>query len=219
MNEIPGLSDRIRKLLDAKNLAREQALGRSRTLIRHCALAIRAVHRGERELALAQLGEARSEARALREELGSYPDLYFAGYCQDSLKEFAEASIVSALVAGEPMPAPEEIGVELAPYLNGLGEAAGELRRHCLDVIRLGNPEEAERLLGLMDEIYALLVTLDYPDALTGNLRRTTDMVRGVTERTRGDLTLSLRLEDTQKALGVLRAKLGDPDANPKPAP
>ncbi|MGA2820149.1 MAG: haloacid dehalogenase [Anaerolineales bacterium] len=219
MNEIHGLSDRIRELLDAKNLARERALERSRTLVRHCALAIRAVHRGERPLALAQLGEARTQAQALREELGAYPDLYFAGYCQDSLKEFAEASIVSALVAGERLPAPEEIGVEPAPYLNGLGEAAGELRRRCLDVIRLGNAEEAERLLGLMDEIYALLVTLDYPDALTGNLRRTTDMVRGVTERTRGDLTLSLRLEDTQRALGALQAKLGDPEAGPQPKP
>jgi len=217
MNEIPGLSDRIRKLLDAKNLAREQALERSRTLIRHCALAIRAVHRGERQQALTQLGEAQNQARALREDLAAYPDLYFAGYCQDSLKEYAEASIVTALVAAERLPGPEEIGVELAPYLNGLGEAAGELRRRCLDVIRLGNPVEAERLLGLMDEIYALLVTLDYPDALTGNLRRTTDMVRGVTERTRGDLTLSLRLEDTQEALAALRAKLDEGKINPRP--
>ena len=217
MTEIHALSDRMRELLDAKNLARERALERSRTLIRHCALAIRAVHRGEHELASAQLDEARAQARALQEELTPYPDLYFAGYSQDALKEFAEASLVSALVAGERVPSPEAIGVELAPYLNGLGEAAGELRRRCLDVIRLGNAAEAERLLGLMDEIYALLVTLDYPDALTGNLRRTTDMVRGVTERTRGDLTLSLRLEDTQRALGALRARLGGPGAKQEP--
>jgi translin len=217
MSEIHALSDRMRELLDAKNLARERALERSRILIRHCALAIRAVHRGEREPAASQLGEARAQARALREELSTYPDLYFAGYCQDALKEFAEASLVSALVAGEPLPGPEEIGVELAPYLNGLGEAAGELRRRCLDVIRLGNAAEAERLLGLMDEIYALLVTLDYPEALTGNLRRTTDMVRGVTERTRGDLTLSLRLEDTQRALSRLRARLDEHGTDQQP--
>jgi translin len=147
------------------------------------------------------LAEARQIVDAIRADLAPYPDLYHAGYTQDALKEYAEASIVYALVGGEPLPEPEAIGVEYAAYLNGLGEAAGELRRRCLDIIRHDHSEEAERLLGAMDDIYSLLVTVDYPDAITGGLRRTTDLVRGVTERTRGDVTTSLRQQRLQEAL------------------
>ncbi len=208
MEMLNTLGEEIRTRLEAKNRAREQALQHSRSIIRHSALAIRAVHRNERPLALEHLGQARSEAGTLREALAPYPDLYFAGYSQDALKELAEASIVYALVGGERLPSPDELQVDAAPYLNGLGEAAGELRRHCLDIMRSGESREAERLLTMMDDIYSLLVTLDYPDAITGNLRRTTDMVRGVTERTRGDLTLSLRLEATRLAAAELEERM-----------
>ncbi|MBI3359763.1 MAG: haloacid dehalogenase [Chloroflexi bacterium] len=201
MKNLDEIADYIRADFAAKNAARDQALGRSRTLIRHCANAIRAVHRDEREVAREHIEQARAIVEAIRADLAQYPDLYFTGYTQDALKEFAEATIVYAITAGEPLPTPGEIGVEHAAYLNGLGEAAGELRRRCLDIIRHDHSEEAERLLAAMDDIYALLVTVDYPDAITGGLRRTTDMVRGVTERTRGDLTTSLRQQRLQEAL------------------
>jgi translin len=201
MNTLDSIADRIRANFTAKNAARDAALERSRTLTRHCANAIRAVHRDERGLAQEHIALARDIAAAIRADLEPFPDLYHAGYTQDALKEFAEANIVYALVGGEPLPAPEEIGVEYAAYLNGLGEAAGELRRRCLDIIRHAHRDEAERLLAAMDDIYSLLVTVDYPDAITGGLRRTTDMVRGVTERTRGDLTTSLRQYQLQEAL------------------
>jgi translin len=211
MEMLNTLGEEIRAALEAKNHAREEALQHSRSIIRHAALAIRAVHRNERPLALEHIHQARSEAATLRETLAPYPDLYFAGYSQDALKELAEASIVYALVGGERLPSPDELQVDAAPYLNGLGEAAGELRRHCLDIMRSGRSREAERLLAMMDDIYSLLVTLDYPDAITGNLRRTTDMVRGVTERTRGDLTLSLRLEATRLAAAELEERMRKP--------
>ena len=201
MENLDAIAERIRENFTAKNAARDGALERSRTLIRHCANAIRAVHRDERDLAREHIAEARAIAEAIRADLGAYPDLYYAGYTQDGLKEFAEANIVYALAGGEDLPAPEAIGVEYAAYLNGLGEAAGELRRRCLDIIRHGHSDEAERLLAAMDDIYSLLVTVDYPDAITGGLRRTTDMVRGVTERTRGDITTSLRQYQLQEAL------------------
>ena len=201
MKNLEAIADPIRASLAAKNLARDRALERSRTLIRHCAHAIRAVHRDEREAAREHIGQARVVAESLRHDLAPFPDLYHAGYTQDALKEFAEANIVYAITGGEQLPAPEAIGVDHAAYLNGLGEAAGELRRRCLDIIRHDHSEEAERLLAAMDDIYALLVTVDYPDAITGGLRRTTDMVRGVTERTRGDLTTSLRQQRLQEAL------------------
>jgi translin len=201
MENLDQIADRVRANLAAKNAARDTALERSRTLIRHCANAIRAAHRNERAQAREHIAAAKEIVDAIRADLASYPDLYHAGYTQDALKEYAEAVIVYALVGNEPLPEPEAIGVEYAAYLNGLGEAAGELRRRCLDIIRHDHTEEAERLLEAMDDIYSFLVTVDYPDAITGGLRRTTDLVRGVTERTRGDITTSLRQYRLQEAL------------------
>ncbi len=190
--------------LERKNAARDKALLDTRKLIRQAALAIRALHRGDAEEA-GQLLEHGSEiVRQIREDLCSYPDLYWSGYVQDAQKEYAEASLVSALIAGRPPPAPDELNVELGPYLNGLGEAASEMRRYVLDVIRHGGAErhaDGERALAIMDDIYTALITVDFPDALTGGLRRTTDLVRGVLERTRGDLTMSLRQAQLEQAL------------------
>lgn len=201
MDNLEVIGDRIRQHLEEKNVARDAALQVSRTLIRHCANAVRAVHRDQRAEAQQHLQQARMLVHELRDRLADYPDLYHAGYTQDALKEFAEAHITYALIGGEALPDPESLGVEYAAYLGGLGEAAGELRRRTLDILRHGHSQEAERLLSAMDDIYGLLVTVDFPDAITGNLRRTTDMVRGVVERTRGDLTTSLQQAELKAAL------------------
>jgi translin len=208
MEKLESIGDHIRSYMEDKNAARDRALQVSRTLTRHCSKAIRAAHREERDLANEQLQEAKSLVQALKEDLASYPDLYHAGYTRSALKEFAEASIVYALLAGQPLPDPDELGVEYNAYLGGLGEAAGELRRRVLDILRHDHLEEAERLLDAMDDIYSLLVTIDYPDAITSNLRRITDMVRGVTERTRGDLTTSRRQFELKAALESVEKKL-----------
>jgi translin len=209
MDALESIGERIRQHLEEKNAARDLALQQSRTLIRHCANAIRAVHREEFPAAQEHLAEAQALAGALREGLASYPDLLHAGYTQDALKEYAEASIVFSLISGQALPVPEDLGVEYAAYLGGLGEAAGEMRRRVLDVLRHDSLDEAERLLSAMDDIYSLLVTVDFPDAITGNLRRTTDMVRGVVERTRGDLTTSVQQHDLKAALRAVEGKLG----------
>ncbi len=208
MEILDDISEKIRQTFDARTAARDQALAQTRTLTRHCANAIRAVHRDERELALQHLQDAKKIADGLRVDLAEYTDLYYAGYTQDALKEYAEANIVFALVANGPLPYPEELGLEHATYLQGLAEAAGELRRRCLDILRHGHSEEAERLLSLMDDIYAVLVTMDYPDAITGGLRRLTDIVRGVTERTRGDMTISLRQAKLEQSMRELEEML-----------
>jgi translin len=181
----------------------------SRSVIRHCSVAIRAVHRQEVEAAHKELQAARALVGELQELLVQYRDLYFAGYTQDALKEFAEANIFRSLVAQETLPDPDSLGIEYAAYLGGLGEAVGELRRRVLDCLRKDDFAEAERLLEIMDDIYGLLVTVDFPDAITGNLRRITDMVRGVTERTRGDLTTSLQQHELKIALRAVERKLG----------
>lgn len=208
MDRLDTIGDTIRRRLEDKNAARDRALQHSRTLIRHCSMAIRAAHREERAEAQSELQAAQVLQTELRQDLARYPDLYHAGYTQDALKEFVEASIVYALLAGEPLPEPEVLGVEDAAYLCGLGEAAGELRRRALDILRHDRLEEAERTLGIMDDIYGLLVTVDFPDAITGNLRRITDMVRGVVERTRGDLTTAAQQQSLKAALQTVEKKL-----------
>jgi translin len=201
MNKLDDIAERVRQAFDARTQARDQALAQARLLTRHCANAIRAVHRDEGETVQANLSVAQQIVEALRTKLVAYPDLYHAGYTQDALKEYAEAIIVAALVANSDLPGPEDLGLEYATYLQGLAEAAGELRRRCLDILRHGYSDEAERLLNQMDDIYAVLVTMDYPDAVTGGLRRLTDIVRGINERTRGDLTLSLRQQHLEQSL------------------
>lgn len=190
--------------LETKNAARDRALVDSRRVIRHAATAIRALHRGEFEPANQDLEAGRAMVTATRSQLAHFPDLYWAGYVQDAQKEFAEASIVAAMVQQRKIPGPSELGVEDAAYLNGMAEAASEMRRYVLDIIRSGRPEqmaEAERVLELMDDVYTNLTTVDFPDTITGGLRRTTDSLRAVLERTRGDLTVSLRQAQLERAL------------------
>jgi translin len=196
----------IASRLDEKNAARERALSASRQIIRHAANAIRALHRNEGDAADALFAEGQAKLSALNADLRErHADIYFSGYVQDAQKELAEAHLLRALVSGGALPSPAALGVEDAPYLNGLGEAASELRRHILDLLRRGGGREqaarAEHLLDTMDAVYSQLVTVDYPDALTNGLRRTTDLVRGVLERTRGDLTLTIRQIELEAAL------------------
>ncbi len=210
MQPIDEIAERIRKSFDARTAARDRALAQTRLLTRYCANAIRAVHREEFALAEENLAQARDLASSLQSELAPYADLFHSGYTQDALKEFAEASIVYALVRDEALPTPEALSLEHATYLQGLAEAVGELRRRSLDLLRLGHSQDAERLLGCMEDIYTVLVTMDYPDAITRGLRRLTDVARGVTERTRGDMTISLRQEQLERSLKRLEDKLAD---------
>lgn len=201
MENLSAIIERIHQTFEARTQARDRALIQARQLTRLCAHAIRAIHRDEVEEALAKLAEARMLVEGLRQDLAAEPTLYFAGYSQDAIKEYAEASITVALIRHLPLPEPEELGVEYETYLKGLAEVVGELRRRCLDLLRHGYTDEVERLLGYMDEIYAVLVTVDYPDAITMGLRRQTDLVRGILERTRGDLTISLRQDQLKQSM------------------
>jgi translin len=208
MEKLETIAEEIRKSFDARTAARDQALARARQLTRACSLAIRAAHRDDTEAVHAQLQETRKLADELRHALAAHPDLYYAGYTQDALKEYVEANVTCALIRNQPLQTPGELVVEPATYLNGLAEVIGELRRRTLDILRHGYSEEAERLLGYMDEIHSVLVSMDYPDAITNGLRRQTDLSRGIIEKTRGDITFSLRGEHLEQAIGKLSRQL-----------
>ena len=208
MDNLDSIAEKIRAEFTTKNAARDMTLGRSRELIRFCSLAIRATHREEFAEAEQLLATARDAAAHMKADIAAYPDLYYTGYTQDSLKELAEAYITYAIVNGRPLPTPDELGVDSAAYLNGLCEAASELRRRTLDIIRHGRTAEGERLLAAMDDVYGVLVTMDFPDAITGGLRRSTDALRAVLERTRGDLTNSLQQEKLLRELQAFEQRI-----------
>lgn len=199
--DLDAIRDALRSNLDAKHESREQGLPRCRNAIRLSANSIRAIHRGDALEAV----RLQKEARVLLDEaaaaMAHHPDVHHAGFFHDAAKEYAEARLTHALVFGLPLPAPEEVGVEAAAYLNGMGEAIGEVRRHLLDLMRRGELDRSEQLMDAMDEIYYLLITMDYPDAMTGGLRRTTDVARSIIERTRGDLSTTIIQHGLKSAL------------------
>jgi translin len=209
MDKLETVVEEIRTEFEVKSTVRDAALQRSRALIRHCANAIRAAHRGDFEDAEALLATTREAAHELMDGVEAYPDLYHAGYTRDALKEYVEAQVVYAFITDGSLPSHKDLGVEESAYLKGLAEAASEMRRHSLDLMRQNRLDRAEHMLGIMDEVYSQLITVDFPDAITGGLRRTTDMLRGVVQRTRGDLTTAIRQEMMRQALRDFEDRMG----------
>lgn len=200
--DLSPLAERFQRLYERKSAARERALPAARRAVRSSANAIRAIHRGDFDRAHGLMEEARAALRAGAEAVAAeHPDVYHAGFLHDAQKEYAEARLTEALVTGSALPDPDELQVEPAAYLNGMAEAIGEGRRAILDLLRVGDVERAERILADVEDMYGVLVSIDFPDAITGNLRRSTDAARGIIEKTRGDLTLSLAQGDLARAI------------------
>jgi translin len=200
--DLNPLIDTIIDEFERINAAREQAIAQSRHVIRASANAIRAAHRGEFSEASAGATLAASLLREILDHVSDHPSLASTGYVQDAMKEVAEAHITIALLSDGRLPAPDCFGVSSSAWLNGLAEAASELRRDALDALRRNDVARSEELLQQMDTIYSGLVTIDFPDAITGGIRRTTDQLRAVLERTRGDVTFALRQDRLERILG-----------------
>jgi len=204
VEDLETIAAELRPHFAAEDEAREKALRSCRQVIRHSADAIRAVHRQEQDKAKGLLDSANELLRELNHDLAGHGRLLHSGFVHDAQKEFAEGYITLALIAGEGLPKPGALGVSNAAYLDGLGESVGELRRYILDSLRRGDFSRCEELLTIMDEIYGILITMDFPELLAHGLRRTTDAIRGITERTRGDLTVALRQKKLETKLNDL---------------
>lgn len=179
----------IVRRFDAIAAVRDEALTTGRQIVRLAANSVRATHRGDITAASVLLAQAKDRFDPLLVRLAPFPDILNAGYVQDAMREYAEAAMTAAIVGGGILPTPAALGVSDPAYLNGMAEAASELRRRVLDLLRAGDLPQAEELLRTMDEIYAALMLVDFPDAVTGGLRRSVDALRAVLERTRGDVT------------------------------
>ncbi len=214
--DLRGISDDLQRRFDDKMAAREAALGHARRAIRASANAIRAIHRGENDEAGRLMDQARRELDDGEAATSVHPDVAFAGFLHDAQKEYAEARLTEAVVGGKDLPTPDELRVPPPPYLNGMAEAIGEARRSILDLLRQGDVDRGEKILAVMEDMYYVLVSMDYPDAITGNLRRSTDVARTIMERTRGDLSISI----VQRSLrDALEGHSRDLDSGPEPEP
>ena len=211
------IADEARADFAETHQAREQALRLSREIIRSSANSIRATHRAEYDEALSLLSKLTGLVREMRDSLRDHPSVYHAGYVEDAHKEYVEAHATLAFVRQGRLPTPEDLGVGPAPYLNGLADAVGELRRSILDALRRDDLSQCETLLDVMDEVYSVLVSMDYPEAVTRGLRRSTDMVRGTLERTRGDLTVALRQSRLENRMADLQRALSDATGDSAP--
>ncbi|MDM7999893.1 MAG: haloacid dehalogenase [Dehalococcoidia bacterium] len=204
-SNLEATAQRIRASFAAEDAAREKALRMGREIIRHSANAIRAIHRGEFDSARESLALARQLVEEAKASVADHLEMKHAGFIHDAQKEYAEGALTLALVLNQTLPTPEELGVAYAAYLHGLAEAVGEMRRHLLDMLRKDDTNGCEELLSYMDDVYGVLVTMDFPDALTFGLRRATDVLRGILEKTRGDLTLAMRQRELEQKLDRLR--------------
>jgi len=204
LSGLDEITEGIRAVFDIQDEAREKAFVFSRQVIRSASATIKTVHRRELESARSQLAETGELVSQMLQAVADTPNLRFGGFVGDAEKEYAEAAITLAAIAGEQLPTPEQLGIDLAPWLNGLAEAGGEFRRHVLDLIREDHPEQAETFLEAMDEIYHVIMGFDYPNAISLGLRGRSDALRGITERTRGDLTNALRQARLERRLAQL---------------
>ena len=210
---LKAIADTAQAAFSETHGAREQALRLSRQAIRDSANSIRAVHRGEFQQARQLLDTVVGLVQQMESALETHPSIYHAGFVEDAQKEYVEANATLAFAQGTPLPGPDELKVGPAPYMNGLAEAVGELRRFILDSLRRDDISRCEELLDLMDDVYAILTSMDFPEAVTRGLRRSTDMVRGVLERTRADLTVALRQRRLEQKLAAFSDTLAEPDA------
>ncbi|HVL82592.1 MAG TPA: haloacid dehalogenase [Actinomycetota bacterium] len=192
MPELNEIQEQIRDRFDRKSAGRELALQGARRTIRSCANAIRAIHRHEWDTALERIAEAEASLREAEDALRPFPEIFFAGFLQDAQIEYVEARCTYAILREEPFPSHTDLQIMEAPYLNGLGDTVGELRRHILDLMRHGELERCEQLLQAMDDLYVVMTSMDYPDAITGGLRRRADVARSLLERTRGEFSIAL---------------------------
>ncbi len=207
-SELKTLAEQARGFFSEKHAARERALQLSRSTTQLSSTAIRAVHRNEYDEARGLIESAKDRVAEMKDIQENHPDIYYTGFVQDAQKEYVEANATFAFITGAPLPYPEELGISYGAYLNGLGETIGEMRRYLLDSLRRADVSRCEELLDLMDHVYTELFTMDFPEAITGGLRRTTDAMRGILERTRGDLTTALRQQSLEERLTQLWSRV-----------
>jgi len=186
--------EKIRAQLDELDKYREKAIKLSRGTVRLCGESIRAVHTRDYKKAIDKNNFAMEKLEELKMLAKNAPD-FLNSYLTIAFQEYVEANVLLNLIQKNDFPSPDELQVPYVPYLLGLGDVIGELRRFALDALRFNKIEEMQRMLSLMEKIYSELMFFDYPKAIIPGLRRKTDIARSLVEKTRGDAATAVQQE------------------------
>ncbi len=190
---------------------REDVLQKTRSIVRMAAETIKAVHREEWDVAEKNITEMKSLLKGVREQVSKHETLLRRNYTEISEQEYAEAAILFSILHKGQLASPKDLEIPDLAWLLGLADVAGELRRHCLDAIRKGDMKTAEDALGLMEEIYRKLFSLDYPKGMTGSLREKTDTIRKLLQATRGEVSMATHMSRLNQNLEkILNQREGD---------
>ncbi len=205
MKNLDTVVQKLESELDEKDQIREQAIKSSRSIVRLSGGIVRSTHR--KEMSKTDLEELKDEVSKLTTLLTEHPELAYAGYVESAYQEYAEVGIILALLEKDDVPSPEELGVQGVPFLLGLGDSVGELRRFCLDALKSGDMKEANRFLDRMEDIFVALMRFDYPEAVVA-IRRKQDVARSVLEKTRGDVAVASSARSLEHKIDSLLKKV-----------
>ncbi len=189
MENLEEIGAELEAYLDEKERVREETLRVSREILKLSARTIAAMHRGA--FVDGDVLRIIDLCKQLKKDLRDHKDMWHSGAVANSLQEAAEAAIVHALLKNERLPHPDDLAVTYPAYLLGLCDAVGELRRFALTALKDGRTDDAEMYLERMDRIFAVISQYHYPKAIVP-VKVKQDQARGIIERTRGDVALSI---------------------------
>lgn len=190
MKNLDNIVNKIEKSIDDKELIREKALRFSRDIIINCRKAIQYIHQGLNQEADENIKKASAKLAELYDTTKNFPEIYHNGFVENAAQELVEALCFYNIMQGKDLPDPDEIQTTYSSYLMGLCDLVGELRRTVLDSIRSGEQKNADEYLKMMEDIYDVIIRFDYPSGLVP-IKKKQDMVRGLIEKTRGELAVA----------------------------
>jgi len=177
---------------------REEILKLSRSIIRDCSIAIKNIHRKEFNKFQEKLNSIKIDHQSLVKLVDKNLGVFFK-YLKTPEQEYAEAIAFYSIINKKNIPTPLELRINPLNFILGLADVIGELRRYALDNIRNSQFEDLNDILEGMDEIYTYLFTIDYPSAVTQDLRHKVDVARNIIEKTRGDISLAIQMDDLKR--------------------
>lgn len=169
--------------LQETELRREQTIGLSREIIRETKRVIHAIHSYRNDVSVSDLEILVSKLKGLTAD-----DPCMSGPAEDAFAEYCEAVIFFHIATGADIPSYKELNVSPRPWVLGLADCIGELRRMLLNSVMSGNIRKAEELFSVMEGIYNNIMLFDSPESVLP-IRRKQDIARSLMEKTRADLT------------------------------
>ncbi|MFX1321058.1 MAG: hypothetical protein ACFFAQ_05365 [Promethearchaeota archaeon] len=197
---LKNIFSELTESLDKLDLDREEILKISRIIIRECSIAIKSIHRKEFDQYEIKMQLVKNNHEKLVSLVNKTPGIFYK-YLKTPEQEYAEAVSFYSIILKKKVPSPHEMKIDPLNFALGLADVVGELRRYALDNIRDSQVKDLNEILESMDDIYSNLFSLDYPSGLIQDLRQKTDRARLIIEKTRGDISISLQMNDLKRCI------------------